>query len=286
MIKAYQQFELLGKKTFEKAVVKPPFRLIAEMPNEACFYYVVSGEAGVLLPTERVDLAAAEGLVLRCGNYLNDYLQSSQYEECEAIAIHLYPEVLKALYDQDFPDFLLDANEIQPLQYDRVRGSALLTNYIESLQFYFANPEMVSDELLKLKLKELILLLARTDNAATIRQLVAGLFSTTSYDFRAVIEANIYKNLSLEELATLTSLSLSSFKREFKRHYDEAPARYLRRQRLEKASKLLRGTDMRISDIAFECGFSDLAHFSRTFQKMYQQSPTEYRLNQIDKSLD
>lgn len=279
MIQAHQQLSLYGKKTFEKAILKPPFRLLAQMPNEACFYYVVRGSARVFTPTGNISTDTDEGLVLQCGNYFNEYIQTQEDEYCEAIAVHFYPEMLKMIYDKEFPNFLLEVKEMKPLPFEKTKASTLLKNYINSLQFYFDNPELVSDELLRIKMKELIILLAKTDNAEAIQHLIARLFTKTEVDFKEVIEANVFNNLNLEELAALTHLSLSSFKREFARHYDCPPAKYMKQRKLEQASRLLLGTKLRISDIAYDCGFADLAHFSKSFQKAYGCSPSEYRLN-------
>ncbi len=277
MIRDHQQFELFNRKVFEKAIVKPPFRLIAAMPNEACFYYILSGCTTVVTATERVAIPQADGLVLQCGNYLCEFLVDQEVEYCEAIAIHLYPEVLKTIYDKELPNFLLEVDKIQPVPYQKIPSSTLLKNYIDSLLFYFDHPELVSDELLKIKLKELILLLAKTDNAKIIQSLLDRLFSRSAIDFKAVIEANLYNNYSLEELAALSCLSLSSFKREFVKHYSTSPAKYIRGRKLEKAVQLLKGTSLRISDIAFDCGFTDLAHFSKLFQKVYGLAPSTFR---------
>ena len=279
MIKAYQQFDLWGKKIFEKAIIEPPFRIAARMPNEACFYYVVRGDAKVFAPTETIRRQADEGLVMQCGNYLNDYLADEEGDYCEAIAVHFYPEVLKMIYDKELPDFLLQVKKVKPFGYQRVKATTLIKNYIDNLQFYFDNPELVSDELLKLKLKELILLLAKTNDSEALYNLLSSLFSEQEFSFKEVVEANIYNNLSLEELAALTHLSLSSFKRAFAKHYQEPPAKYIKKRKLQKAAKLLKGTSLRISDVAFDCGFVDLAHFSRSFQKEYGFSPSNYRLD-------
>ncbi|MCG8326594.1 MAG: AraC family transcriptional regulator [Chitinophagales bacterium] len=279
MIKGYQQFDLWGKKIFEKAIIEPPFRLSAQMPNEACFYYVVRGTTKVIAPTETIRRDTDEGLVMQCGNYLNDYLAHEEGGYCEAIAVHFYPEVLKMIYDKEVPDFLREVKKVKPFGYEKLKATALIKNYIENLQFYFDNPELVSEELLKLKLKELILLLAKTNNAEALHHMISSLFSEREFSFKEVVEANIYNNLSLEELATLTHLSLSSFKRTFAKHYQESPAKYIKKRKLQKAAQLLKRTSLRISDIAFDCGFTDLAHFSRSFQKEYDLSPSNYRLD-------
>lgn len=286
MIKQHQAFSLWNKPIFVKAVIAPPFRFMVEMPNEACFYYLVQGSADVITPTQKVTSAPEEGLVLQCGNYINDYLAETNEGYCEAIAVHFYPEVLKMIFDRDFPDFLQEVDRVEPLPYQKVKSSALLKTYIDGLQFYFENPELVSDELLKLKLKELILLLAKTDNAATIQSLIGALFSKRETDFKSVIEANLYVDVNVDELAALTNQSLSTFKRSFLKHFNSTPAKYIRDRRLERAAKMLLGTKLRIVDVAYECGFKDQAHFSKLFMKIFGVSPSQYRLDEFNKSMD
>ncbi len=60
----------------------------------------------------------------------------------------------------------------------------------------------------------------------------------------------------------LANLSLSSFKREFRRVFNDSPARYLKHKKLERARQLLEKTYRRIKEIAFECGFEDFPHFA------------------------
>lgn len=247
------------------------------MPNEACFYFIVEGESRSYTPGGMIEQPANEGLVLQCGNYITEFVANSKSDKFEAIAIHLYPEVLRLIYDKDFPDFLEEVDRVQPMGPGRYKSTPLLATYIDSLDFYFQNPELVSDELQKLKIKELLLLLARTDKASAVRDLISSLFATNTPNFASVIEQNLYINLSTEELAHLTGMSLSAFKRTFARKYNCPPARYIRQRRLEQAAKLLRQTDFRISEIAFDCGFQDLAHFSKLFQKTYGKSPSYWR---------
>jgi AraC family transcriptional regulator, exoenzyme S synthesis regulatory protein ExsA len=279
MIKQHQQFGLYNKRIFERVVLTPPARLLASMPNEACFYYAVKGNSRFRTPTQQIALEAEEALVLKCGNYFTEWLESNKDEYCEVIAVHFYPEVLRKIYDKELPDFLTEVGRIEPMLLNKSKADELLTNYVSSLQFYFQNEELVSDELLKLKVKELILLLAKTDNVEMITQLLAGLFSPTRYTLKEIIEANVYSNLSIDELAKLANISTSTFKREFTKIYQQSPGRYIKERKLSRAADLLLKTDRRISDIAFDCGFVEVAHFSRSFQKRYGVSPSNYRLN-------
>ncbi len=286
MIKDYKQFDLFGKKIFEKAVVSPPFRFFYGMPDEACFYYLLRGKNKVFAPNSKVEVKASEGLVMQCGTYFCDVFADERSEYCEAIAIHLPLDVLQLIYDKEFPDFLLDVDKVRPLSNEKHKASHLLKNYIDSLQFYFDNPALVTEEILKLKVKELVLLLARTSDAVAIQKLLRRLFTKAKVSFKEVIEANIFNSFTVEELAKLTHLSLSSFKREFNKQYGTSPAKYIRERRLKKAAQLIEVTDLRLSSIAFDCGFSDLAHFSKSFHKTYGSSPRDFRLNAKAKSLD
>jgi len=284
-IKAQQQFELFGKKIFEKVIIKPPFKIVAEMQHQACFYYVIKGWATTATPTQKIHTKTNEGLLLQCGTYVNEYIASSSTDElCEAIGIHFHPDVIKMIYDKELPNFLVGLGKVEPLKYEEYRNNSLLVSYIESLQFYFDNPAMVSEELIKLKLKELILLLVKTNNVEAISKLFGRLFTPYEYSFKETIETNIFNNYSIEEIASLANMSLSSFKREFQKHYNTSPAKYIRKRKLEKASKLLTATSLRITEIALDCGFADLAHFSKCFQKEYGHSPTDYRLKLINNS--
>ncbi|MFT7588234.1 MAG: hypothetical protein ACI959_000441 [Limisphaerales bacterium] len=99
MIKEFRQFELFGHRTFVKATIAPPFRMVAEMENEACLYFVLKGEADVISHNKSVKLIGSEGLVMQCGNYLNKYICDNNLNSCEAIAIHLREDVLRDIYD-------------------------------------------------------------------------------------------------------------------------------------------------------------------------------------------
>ena len=88
------------------------------------------------------------------------------------------------------------------------------------------------------------------------------LFNPDEYSFKEIIQNNLYEDLSVDNLAMLTNLSTSSFKRKFKEVFDDSPAHYIKTKRLEKAADLLVVSNQRITDICYECGFSDIGHFS------------------------
>lgn len=60
--------------------------------------------------------------------------------------------------------------------------------------------------------------------------------------FIHTIESNQLNKLSLKELAFLCNMSISTFKREFEKHYTESPVKWFQNKRLEYARHLLNNT--------------------------------------------
>lgn len=106
MIIDHIQFDLYQKKVFERMVAVPPLKIKEMFDNEACFLYMISGEQEVNSPVEHRRLNSREAVLMKCGMHFSELLKSEKTEHYEAIAVHLYPEVLKKIYDKEFPEFI------------------------------------------------------------------------------------------------------------------------------------------------------------------------------------
>ncbi|SHG31549.1 transcriptional regulator, AraC family [Flavobacterium micromati] len=284
MIVERKRYELFGKKIFEKLIIQSPFKIPNPMPDEACFLYILEGQINYNTPNQNVVIPQNDAVLLKCGNYFSQIRSTATSQKHEIVIIHFHPEILKKIYKTDLPKVFQKPDFVDlNIDLSTINNDFLIEKYIESLLFYFDNPTLISEDLLVIKLKEIILLLCQTKNAPIIQQILSQLFSPTSYNFKQIIESNLFYHFSTEELAVMTNLSLSSFKREFKKNYDDSPASYIRNKRLEKSAELLRISEERITDIAFDCGFNDLATFSKLFHDKYNVSPSNYRLDRISK---
>jgi AraC-like DNA-binding protein/ligand-binding sensor protein len=83
--------------------------------------------------------------------------------------------------------------------------------------------------------------------------------------------------LSLEEVARDAGLSPAYFSALFSRETGATYSAFLQRTRVEAAKRLLRETDRRVTDVAFEAGFGSLPHFNHVFRRLTGSSPREYR---------
>lgn len=84
-------------------------------------------------------------------------------------------------------------------------------------------------------------------------------------------------NTPLNELAEKVHMSKEHFIRTFKKIYGDPPGRFRQLRRLEKAVKLLLNSNMKIKDIATNCGFESIFYFSKIFKQHFSVSPKEYR---------
>src|SRR5690606_26796724 len=98
--------------------------------------------------------------------YFADLIQKSENQNCEIFAIHLHKGMLQELYKDEVPSFIKSNHK--KVFAKKTERNDIIIHFIESLDFYFQNPTLVNDDLLKLKIKELILLLLQTSNAENI----------------------------------------------------------------------------------------------------------------------
>ncbi len=101
------------------------------------------------------------------------------------------------------------------------------------------------------------------------------------------IEENLSYTLVLAELADIAGFSKYHFHRIFRAITNESLLQYVNRVKLERAAFLINNrTDITITDIAYNFGFTDSAVFSRSFKKYYGLSPTQYKKQNSKKCKD
>lgn len=88
-----------------------------------------------------------------------------------------------------------------------------------------------------------------------------------------VTEGPVY----LHEIARAVHLTPAAFSRAFQRLAGQTFVAHVNELRVTRAARLLAETDQPVADIAFTCGFGNLANFNRRFRARYRQTPTSYR---------
>lgn len=91
------------------------------------------------------------------------------------------------------------------------------------------------------------------------------------------MDAASHEEWPVRRLARVSGVSEAHFARSFKEAFGIPPHRYLLTRRIERAKALLRDTELGITEIAFQTGWSSLGTFGRTFRDITGESPGELR---------
>ncbi|MFZ5987855.1 MAG: AraC family transcriptional regulator [Bacillota bacterium] len=141
------------------------------------------------------------------------------------------------------------------------------------------NPDIGSEFLNYLLVLELFVLISRAlkmewensikNKSPKLKELIQA---SVSY-----IHNNYERDISLKDIAQYVFLSSSYFTRAFKEEVGISPINYLLKVRIERAKELLKDTDIKISDIALNIGFSNQQRFNDIFKKYVRITPLQYR---------
>ena len=91
------------------------------------------------------------------------------------------------------------------------------------------------------------------------------------------MDAASHEEWPVPRLARVSGVSEAHFARSFKEAFGLPPHRYLLTRRIERAKALLRETDLPVTEIAFQTGWSSLGTFGRTFRDVTGETPGELR---------
>ena len=274
----FKQILLLEKPLFTWYELLTPIEGGFDLPAESCFAYVLEGDEQDLTKS---GVLATKGTVILslCGKTVGRSLSTLESGRLSAIVVHFNREVLQKVFDRQKPKFWKELDH--PLKKDTSQedATALVKAYFLSIAKFFDHKNALSEEILAVKLKEIILLLLQSEESSNLNIILRSLFSDKTFSFREVIDSNLYEPLDLQRLAAMTNNSMASFKRKFNKMYDSTPAKYITQKKLEEAQRILAFSLSSIKEVCYECGFTNPSSFSRMFKDQYGCSPTEFKKN-------
>ena len=153
----------------------------------------------------------------------------------------------------------------------------LSESIFHSMYAYFTQDPPPPDSMLELKFRELVLSLLINPKNDRLLAYFNQLSQGARPSLEEIMQENYSFHLTLSDFAKLACLSVPTFKREFRRVFKDAPARWVLRKKLDQAASLLTNSDLPIIEIAQECGFENQTHFSRVFRKKFGIAPSQWR---------
>lgn len=193
----------------------------------------------------------------------DEFLIQFANEFMDSLSIKQLPELTTDMF------ILIDLNETT-------------ISYFYSLLPFFTQKIPPSEKLLELKFKELLLTILSNPSNKQLLAYIMHLGDNVKTPIWQIMEKNYTYNLTLYDYARLSNRSLAAFKRDFLDYYRTTPGKWLTSKRLEHVRMLLTTTNQSISEIAFNSGFENISHFSRTFKEKFGLSPLQFRKSQTN----
>lgn len=245
--------------------------------HKNCLMYVMQGVKEYTSLEHYHRSKEGEVLFFRKGGYL----LTQHFEKPYRALIFMFDdEAIKSLLIE-YPDLLtidpaskttfLHASKILPLE-----SPDMIKSLFSSALMYISEPAAENQFALELKFKELMVNLLRKKENNDFYLYLSWIVHEKDIPFMKLMRENSHLNFTVEELAKTANMSVSSFKRFFKKQFGLPPGQWLREQRIARAKSMLNDQSKSISDIAFELGYSDVAAFSKAFKADTGYSPSYF----------
>ncbi|MBW1294454.1 helix-turn-helix domain-containing protein [Aquimarina litoralis] len=155
-----------------------------------------------------------------------------------------------------------------------VPNTQKLNSLMLSLIEYIDNGEEIDIDTIESKTLEALRAIAEANT--DLLKIFKEFSNNERVSIEKIMKHNFLYNIPLETIAKQSGRSLSTFHREFKTIFNETPHRWIMKQRLYHARNLMKVERMKPSNVYLESGFEDLAHFSKSFKKQFNITPSEF----------
>jgi AraC family transcriptional regulator, exoenzyme S synthesis regulatory protein ExsA len=235
-------------------------------------YYVLSGKKTLHTMDRSITLTQGSIAFIKKGACIIE----QHFEEPFCIVVFIMPDSFIRSFLRDYsPREKAKPDTTSPIF--PIYDNEMIRDFYQSILPYFVLSVNVPEEIVELKFKELLLHLLHNPANEGLRNHLHYINEHPDTPITHIMETNFAYNLRIEAYAKMTNRSVSSFKRDFQSLFHTTPGRWLTEKKLDKARKLLLQTGNSISDVAFDSGFENTAHFSRLFKQKTGSSPLEYR---------
>jgi AraC-like DNA-binding protein len=171
-----------------------------------------------------------------------------------------------------------ELNKTESTEYKSVYSFSydeFIQRFVKSLLDISKLSKNIQKKLLEVKFEEIMLYLTEINGTEFLYSLTEN-SSNTTQTFIRTVESNQFSKLTLKELAFLCGMSISTFKREFEKHYSEPPIKWFKNKRLEYAHYLLNQDQKTSSEIYFEVGYENLSSFIQAYKSKYGITPKQH----------
>lgn len=266
---------------------------------EAEIFYMEEGACRYYIDGVGYELGAGEAIFVRPGAL--HWAKLEDVERAVSVSVTFHPDFLSGVTNDITASVYLPAifeggaGQGQVFSRKIAWQSEIIDDFLRIVELFDVPEEGDGDErhtdvTLKLKgendgselrIKSLFLdiFYLMTKNSASRRAGKGG--SRSAYkcllDSIDYLHAHYNEKLTLSTLAAKALMSEGHYSRVFSKYMGESPFSYLNSYRINRSIWFLVNTDMKIIDVAPECGFPNVSYYNRRFSEIMHCTPTEYR---------
>lgn len=243
--------------------------------SQNVFSFLMEGRKEIIAGTSSMAINVADFVLIKSGRRLMTEKLSSTNHQYRSILLFFSNDAIFRFvkkYDINNPENY-KSQPIYKFKYDHFL-STFVKSLIEILQLNTA----VQSKILELKFEEVMVYLMETRGVQFIQSLLQEINEQTSQIIK-VVENNRLNKLTIKELAFLSNMSISTFKREFEKIYNESPIKWFQNERLKHSAYLLIKEAKRPSEVYEQVGYESLSNFIQAFKTKFGVTPKQYQLD-------
>ena len=148
---------------------------------------------------------------------------------------------------------------------------------INDMKKEFTQPAILSKEIICLLLKASMLKYIRKTNNSNYIDFKTNRKSTYVEQFKNLVEIHFKELKRTSDYSSKLTISANYLNALIKEKLDVSAETVIQNRVILEAERLLLNTDLSVTEISFELGFSDKSHFGKYFKKITQESPNNFR---------
>jgi len=249
-------------------------RRCTKMVRDLTLVYVYQGEFVLETEGREVTIKPGESVFLKRDTRVNMIKQATEENPFRGIFMKFKRKAMREMFQKFERKELPKKADTDLTSVVKLPQTPAVKSLFQSLEPYFDSSVKPMEEIMNMKLMEGVYSLLEIDER----------FYPTLFDFNEpwkidileFLNENYMFDLSIEDIASFTGRSLSTFKRDFQKISDLPPQKWLIQKRLNAAHEMLREQNKSVTDVYIEVGFKNMSHFSRAFKRQYGIAPSNY----------
>lgn len=239
--------------------------------NQNTFSFLMEGNKEVVFDNSTLSIDNSKFLIMKSGHCLMTE-KLSDTRNYRSVLLFFSNEMLLEFIKKN------ELNKTELSEYKSVysfKYNEFIQRFVNSLLDISILSKNIQKRMLQVKFEEIMLYLTEIYGTEFLISLLEK-SNYTSQKFVQTIETNWMSKLTLKELAFLCNMSVSTFKREFEKHYAVSPIKWFQNKRLEYANHLLYKEQKSSSEIYFKVGYENLSSFIQAYKSKYGVTPKQH----------